>query len=158
MEFLIQLSEHCHRPPFAPTSAARHASNLINAAARPTKVVASDRALILGAPCLTPLLPRKASNVEHIMGDAIPGKITRHPGPPFRAHRLQRLARHDHGIGKRGRKRFNVVIDPPAAALALQRTPGCAFRPNAGVAAANASATVMAKLSFKVGSTNRSAR
>ena len=91
------------------------------------------------------------------MGDAIPGEVTRHPGPPFRAHRLQRLARHDHGIGKRGRERFNAVIDPPATALALQPRQGAPLVAMTGVPAASASATVMAKFSFKVGSTKRSA-
>src|SRR5262245_9098934 len=57
----------------------------------------------------------------------------------------------------RGRKRFNVMIHPPAAALALQRTPGCAFRRNDGRPRRQRFSQVMAKFSFKVGSTAISA-
>jgi hypothetical protein len=57
-----QHPEHCHRQPDVRSST--HC--------RRTVLGASSR----GKPAI---------DVEHIMGDAIPGEVTRHPGPPFRA-------------------------------------------------------------------------
>src|SRR5215470_2877513 len=69
-------------------------------------------------------------HIEHTATDTIPRKIACRPFTAFTTHRFQRLARQRHRMCQGRSEGLDPLLNPPAAALALETAPGRAFGRN----------------------------